>query len=164
MSNPHASSRNWGRIVQFTLYADDRDKAAFFYKAVFGWAITTWEKNERWDTPMFIENAGIATGDLKGHIAKGGPQAKSMNGFEPIIAVRSLAATEMAITANGGEVLEYTPFMNGVGHLRFRDPAGNVLQAFQFNAERRISRKATSNKRMQLTRSAKANGRRGPRS
>jgi hypothetical protein len=55
------------------------------------------------------------------------------------------------------------PYVKGVGgFLRFQDPAGNVVEAFQFSAGKQL--RAPSNKRMQLTRSAMANGRRGPRS
>src|SRR5439155_26979479 len=101
---------------------------------------------------------------LRGHLA---PRkvSESIHGFECVVSVASLIKTAAAVLANGGTVLEHVPFIKQVGgQLRFRDPEGNVVQAFQFPTNRPTARKATSNKRMQLTRSARANGRRGPRS
>jgi predicted enzyme related to lactoylglutathione lyase len=152
-----------GRVAQFIIYGDDPETVASFYAAVFGWRISGLNVGEGLPRVFIIDDPRSGPGGpLRGHISR--RKARSpISGFECIVGVESLSKTAAAVKRHGGRVLKNVPFMKGVGGLlRFRDPRGNVVQAFQFRDERRP--RATSNKRMQLTRSAKAHGRRGPRS
>jgi predicted enzyme related to lactoylglutathione lyase len=152
-----------GRVAQFTIYADDPETVASFYAAVFGWSISGLNIGEGQPRALIINDPRSGSGaPLRGHVStrKGD---SPVGGFACTIAVASLTRTEAAIRRHGGVILDTFPFIKGVGgRIRFQDPGGNVVEAFQFSAERR--RGATSNKRMQLTRSARVNGRRGPRS
>jgi len=149
---------NYG-VSQFIVYADDPDRAAAFYRAVFGW-----ETSPLGPPPGLVINNPGSRRVLRGHLALR-TASESIHGFECVVSVASLTKTAAAVLANGGTVLQHVPFIRSVGgQLRFRDPEGNVVQAFQFPRNRTTGRRATSNKRMQLTRSARANGRRGPRS
>jgi len=151
-----------GRLAQFIVYGEDPDTLASFYAAVFGWRISGLKIGESLPRIFFIEDPRAGPGGpLRGHVSarlSGGP----VNGFECVVSVESINRTAGAVKRHGGRVIEHIPFIRGVGGLlRFEDPAGNIVQAAQMFERRR---KATSNKRMQLTRSATANGRRGPRS
>ena len=152
-----------GRVAQFTIYADDPETVASFYAAVFGWSISGLNIGDGRPRALIIDDPRSGSGSpLRGHVNKRKGD-NPIRGCECTIAVASLTETEAAIRRHGGVILDTIPFMKGVGgRIRFQDPGGNIVEAFQFTAERR--RGATSNKRMQLTRSARVNGRRGPRS
>ena len=152
-----------GRVAQFIIYGENPETLASFYRAVFGWRITGLKFDEGLPPLFFIDDPRAGRGGaLRGKVSPPllGDPAK---GFECVVAVRSVKRTATAVTRHGGRVVQFAPFMRGVGGLlRFEDPAGNLVQAAQMVGRR--GSKATSNKRMQLTRSALANGRRGPRS
>src|SRR5205809_319513 len=123
-------SSNLG-VRQFIVYADDPERAAAFYRAVFGWEISPLGP-----APGLVINNPGSRRVLRGHLA---PRkvSESIHGFECVVSVASLIKTAAAVLANGGTVLEHVPFIKQVGgQLRFRDPEGNVVQAFQFPTNR----------------------------
>ena len=151
-----------GRLAKFIIYGDDPEALASFYAAVFGWKVTRFRISDQLPRVLMIDDPRSGRGGpLRGDVSMRDSSSPT-NGFECIVWVRSLTRAAAAVERHGGRVVYHAPFIRGVGGvLRFHDPAGNVVQAAQpFEPQRR----ATSNKRMQLTRSAMANTRRGPRS
>jgi predicted enzyme related to lactoylglutathione lyase len=142
--------RRSGRLVQFAIHARDQQKAASFYEAVFGWQSSPLRVDDGAPPDFVIENPSLAK--LRGLIVKR-EKGSAITGFECIVGVESLETVESAIVANGGTILEGVAFTPGVGgHLRFADPDGNVVQAFQFaRVESSMRGRATSNARMQRT-------------
>ena len=137
-----------GRVAQFTIHADDPETVASFYSAVFGWNITGLNVGEGQPRALIINDPRSGSGaPLRGHVSKRKAHSP-VGGFLCTIAVASLTRTGAAIRRHGGVILDTFPFIKGVGgRIRFQDPGGNVVEAFQFTAERK--RLATSNKRMQ---------------
>jgi predicted enzyme related to lactoylglutathione lyase len=161
-----AGPRRPAAIFNFEIQADDAASLASFYRAVFGWSITRFAAPEKWGLPatFMIANAS-RRGPIHGRIDVRNETTPRVNGFLCSVRVASLERTAKAVVRNGGTVISELPFIPKVGgHLFIGDPAGNVVLAVQFPGDRKWMRRTTSNKRMQLTRSAKANGRRGPRS
>ena len=152
-----------GRFAKFFLYGDDPAALADFYAKVFGWKVTRFKFGENLPEEVMVEAPCAGPRDkFVGNLSARDSGSPS-NGFECVLWVTSLDRTALEIERHGGRVVYLAPFIKRVGGmLRFHDPAGNVGCAVQPLAAR--ATKATSNKRMQLTRSAKANGRRGPRS
>jgi predicted enzyme related to lactoylglutathione lyase len=123
------------KLVQFAIHARDPEQAAAFYRAVFGWQISRFAAPEKYGLPahLIIENAGNGDAVLKGHIETRTESEPVVTGFECTIAVESVESIAAAVRANGGKVLRHVAFEPEIGGLvRFTDPDGNVVLAFQF--------------------------------
>jgi len=152
-----------GRFAKFVIYGDDPDALASFYTRVFGWKVTRFKLREPPPGAIMIDAPQARPGSFIRGQVRTRDAGSPTNGFEFVVWVASTTRTAAAVERHGGRVVYHAPIVQGIGGvLRFHDPAGNVVLAAVPYAE--TKRKATSNKRMQLTRSAKANGRRGPRS
>jgi predicted enzyme related to lactoylglutathione lyase len=118
-----------GRPIHFELAALDPQRAVAFYRAVFGWDISTW------GGPM--EYYLIHTGDPKepgidGAIA---PSTDGTVGTTMTIGVPSLDAAVEAVTNSGGTVLFSRHAVPGVGYLAYcKDTEGNVIGLMQEDA------------------------------
>ena len=114
-------------LAHFAINADDVDRSAAFYEAVFGW------KLRAWGPPGFfqIEGAGVR-GALQQRRSLDGVR---LHGFECTFAVASLDAVEATVRAQGGKVVLERSVIAGVGTLMFfADPDGNVFGAMQYDA------------------------------
>jgi uncharacterized protein len=101
--------------------AEDPRRAAAFYESVFGWTVDT----NRPD-PSFEDG----TGHVIGHFVADQPTAGEA-GVRPYVYVERLDDTLEKISAHGGAV-ETAPYPEGdLWVATFRDPAGNVLGAWQ---------------------------------
>jgi hypothetical protein len=94
------------RVVHFEIQADDVERAATFYRTVFGWEIVKWGSPvmEYWFVmtgPKDTQEPGIHGGLLKRQTPLAEKQCGA-NAFVCTIQVESFDATAEKILANGG--------------------------------------------------------------
>jgi len=124
-----------GKVVQFAIYARDPERVAAFYRAVFGWEITSLPVSaEPGATEVHIvEGLAADDADLRARIETPPDIQLGTSGFECTIAVESVETVRVAVLANGGSIIDGMPFVPGVGaRLRLADPEGNTVTAMQF--------------------------------
>jgi len=109
-----------GGISYLRIPADDPDRSADFYEAVFGWTV----RRGRPD-PAFGDGSGHVIGHFRTDHAVAGE-----GGVRPYIFVESLDETLERIRAHCEVVQE--PYPEGdLWVALFRDPAGNVVGVWQ---------------------------------
>ncbi len=96
------------RVVHFEIYAEDPERAAAFYKAVFDWQIDKWEGGqfEYWmvmTAPKDSKEPGI-NGGLLPRPAKTPPQQCGTNAFVCTVQVDDFDAISKKILDAGGTV------------------------------------------------------------
>jgi uncharacterized protein len=108
-------------ISYLRIPAEEPDRSAAFYEAVFGW-----EVDRSREEPSFTDG----TGHVIGHFS---PQHEVTGkaGVRPYIFVGNVDETLEKVAASGGEV-ETEPYPEGdLWVATFRDPAGNVIGVWQ---------------------------------
>ena len=96
------------RVVHFEIQADDIERAAKFYREIFGWTIEKWPGLE-WEywgimtAEKDSKEAGINGGLLK-RPAKTPPHECGTNAYVCTVQVEDFDATAKKITAAGGTV------------------------------------------------------------
>lgn len=107
-----------GSITYLHIPAADVERAAAFYRDVFGWQIN----NPDSDRSSFDDPSGQLSGAwVSDHLAATEP------GLLPYIYVDRVEETITRVLAQGGEIVT-KPFHSGLLTIAtFRDPAGNVL-------------------------------------
>lgn len=119
------------RIVHFEIHAENPERAATFYKAVFGWQIT------KWAGPMdyWIIKTGEGPGIDGGLVKRRGPapaEGQAVNAFPCTVDVTDVDSTLSAVTRAGGTVAVPKMPIPGVGWLAyFKDTEGNIFGAMQ---------------------------------
>ena len=111
-----------GKICYLEIPAEEPERAASFYSAVFGWKM-----RRRGDgAAAFDDNVGGVSGAfVSGRLPAHGPA------LLVYVMVADIATTIELIVANGGEIVE-PPIPEAPEVVaRFRDPAGNVLGLYQ---------------------------------
>lgn len=114
------------RVVHFEIAADDPERAAAFYRSVFGWKI------EKWDGPM--EYWVVTTGPKEEPGIDGGLGRRSEPGAgtENTIAVDSVDEAVKKVVAGGGKVTRPKHPIPGVGWLAYcADTEGNQFGLMQ---------------------------------
>lgn len=96
------------RVVHFEIQADDVERAATFYRTVFGWEIVKWGSPvmEYWFVmtgPKDTKEPGIHGGLLKRQVPLGEKQCGA-NAFVCTMQVENFDVTAEKILANGGAV------------------------------------------------------------
>jgi predicted enzyme related to lactoylglutathione lyase len=115
-----------GKLSYVQIPALDVDRSAAFYTAVFGWS-------SRDDKNPAHRSFGDTTGDLIGAFVTGHAISREP-GVLPYVYVDRIDDTIATIEANGGEVVR-APYPEGdLWVATFRDPAGNVIGAWQAGA------------------------------
>jgi hypothetical protein len=115
------------RVTHFEIPTNNPDKAAAFYKEVFGWQSNKWEGPVDYWLVMTgpKETTGIDGGFYK---PDGGP----LSGIVNTIEVSDLDAHVTKIKANGGAVVVDKMAVPGVGWMvYFKDVEGNVWGLMQ---------------------------------
>lgn len=118
-------------LAAFAIHADDVERAAAFYEAVFGWRI------EPWGPPGFylIQTGPDEAPGVQGLLQKRQElrTGTGLNGFEPTFAVDDVDAVLAAVEANGGTVTMGKSPIPTVGVLvRFLDTEGNDVGAMKY--------------------------------
>jgi uncharacterized protein len=110
-----------GGVSYLRIPAPDVQAVAAFYRAVFGWTL-------RGDpeSPSFDDGTGHVIGHFMPDLAVAGEA-----GFRPYVYVEDLGATVAVAVAQGGDVVT-PPYPEGDLRVAvFRDPAGNLVGAWQ---------------------------------
>lgn len=114
------------RVVHFDLSADDPQRAAAFYRNLFGWKIERWDgPSEYWLlTPGEANQSGL-TGGIARRVAPGDSTAL-------VYDVASLDDAAARVVACGGSIREPKQPLRGVGYLvACRDTEGNTFCLLQ---------------------------------
>ena len=110
-----------GGVSYVRIPAEDPERSAAFYEAVFGWQV-----HLRSADPSFEDG----TGHVIGHFMTD-PAVAGDAGGRPYIFVERLDATLQQVAAHGGEIVT-PPYPEGdLWVATFRDPAGNVIGVWQ---------------------------------
>jgi predicted enzyme related to lactoylglutathione lyase len=121
------------RVVHFEIHAENPERAAVFYTAVFGWTIKKWEGPvDYWlVTTGPTDQRGIDGGLL---IRRGAAPAEGqpVNAYVCTIGVASVDDTLATVKASGGTIaLEKMP-VPGIGWLAYaKDTEGNIFGVLQ---------------------------------
>jgi predicted enzyme related to lactoylglutathione lyase len=115
-----------GKICYIEMPANDIQRAAEFYKNVFGWQI-----RQRGDGSIAFDDT---IGEVSGTWVLNRPVAAEP-GLLIYIMVDSVAKTVEAVIANGGEIAQPIGADAPEITARFRDPSGNVMGLYQQPAQ-----------------------------
>lgn len=118
-------------LAFFAIHADDVERAAGFYEAVFGWRF------QPWGPPGFylIETGDEASPGIRGalHQRSEPRSGTGLNGFEPTFSVDDVDAVLAAVEAHGGTVtVGKTPIPTVGTLIRFLDTEGNDVGAMKY--------------------------------
>ena len=121
------------KLATVALHADDVDRAAAFYEAVFGWRF------EPWGPPGFylIHTGTEADPGIQGLLQKRHEPrtGTGLNGLEPTFAIDDLDAVLAAVRANGGTItMDKAPIPTVGTLIRFLDTEGNDVGAMQYDS------------------------------
>jgi predicted enzyme related to lactoylglutathione lyase len=128
------------RIVHFEIHASNPDRAATFYRKVFGWDIQEFlipgvdvaTENRYWQVSTGSEPAASINGGLL--VRRGAPPAvgQAVNAFVCTIAVASVDRRVELAMAEGGTLAHPRMPIRGVGWLAYlTDPDGNLFGVLQ---------------------------------
>jgi uncharacterized protein len=120
------------RPTHFEIHAENPERAAAFYTAVFGW------KFQKWDGPMpywLITTGTEAPGINGGMVPRLGPapaEGQAVNAYAITTKVASVDASVAAITANGGTIALAKMPIPAMGWLAYaKDTEGNIFGVMQ---------------------------------
>jgi uncharacterized protein len=111
-----------GKICYIEIPATDIARSAEFYKRVFGWNV---RKRSDGSTAFDDKVNEVSGAWIVGRPPSGAP------GLLVYIMVDSVAKTNEAVVANGGEIVQPIGVDAPEITARFRDPGGNVLGLYQ---------------------------------
>lgn len=116
------------RVIHFDLSADNPERAAEFYKKVFGWRVDKWEGPEDyWMIQTGTENQPGITGGIAGRIK---PEDTTAVVFD----VDSVDGVSEQVVNSGGVIREEKKAIPGVGYLVMcRDTEGNTFGIMQID-------------------------------
>jgi predicted enzyme related to lactoylglutathione lyase len=114
------------RVVHFEINTDDPERAAAFYRELFGWKITKWDSDamDYWMVDTGEEGPGINGGLLK--------RPHSNYSTVNTVNVEDLDAALRKVKSAGGQVTSPKFPVAGVGWLAYAtDTEGNVFGILQ---------------------------------
>ena len=113
------------RVVHFEINVADPERAAAFYRDVFGWEITRWGEHEYW----LVSTGDPGRSGIDGAIV---PARNGAPGTINTVQVESVAEVARAVEAAGGRVTMPETPIPGVGTVIYcTDPAGTTFGALQ---------------------------------
>jgi predicted enzyme related to lactoylglutathione lyase len=115
-----------GRVIHFELNADDPERAAQFYRRVFGWTIDKWDGPEDY---WLVTTGPESEPGIGGAItSRMGPGITTVNTVD----VDDLDAALERAGAAGGTVVLPKMIVPGVGFLAYiKDTEGNIVGLMQ---------------------------------
>lgn len=120
------------RVIHFEIPTDNPDRAAEFYRTVFGWQIQKWEGPQ--DYWLVSTGKDSEPGINGGLMRRQHPGAGTCN----TIGVASLDEAIANITKHGGKIVVPKMAIPGVGYLAYSsDTEGNIFGVMQ--ADKRAS-------------------------
>ena len=116
------------RPIHFDLSAEDPQRAANFYRSVFGWNVKKWEGPEDyWMIKTGDEAEPGITGGIAGRIRPNDTTAM-------IFDVTSVDEVSKEVCTSGGEIREQKKTIPGVGYLVMcKDTEGNTFGIMQID-------------------------------
>ena len=106
------------RVIHFEITAKDTERAAAFYRQVFGWTI------EKWDGP--VDSWLVTTGADDEPGINGAIMTEGAGATVNTIDVLSVDDFAQQVTANGGKVISEKTTVSGVGYFHYcEDTEGN---------------------------------------
>jgi predicted enzyme related to lactoylglutathione lyase len=115
-----------GRPYHFELAADDPERLADFYRAVFGWQIDRWEGGAE---DYWLVTTGDSGPGINGGIGRKRPR---FEGTTNTIGVDDVDAAVAAVERNGGSVVMPKTEIPGVGVLAYcADTEGTLFGLMQ---------------------------------
>ena len=121
-----------GRLVHFEIHAEDLDRAAAFYSAVFGWTFTVYQPGFY---SLITTGPDGEPGINGGLIKRKGPapaEGAPVFGYVCTIDTADLDAALKAAAANGATEALPRQAIRGVGWLAYvKDTEGNILGMMQ---------------------------------
>ena len=108
------------RVIHFEVMAEDPERAAEFYKKVFGWQIHKWEGPEDY---WLVTTGGDDTPGINGGIAR------SQNGPLTVNTVEVPSVDEYAekVVASGGQVVVPKMSIPGIGYQIYCKDSEGIL-------------------------------------
>lgn len=119
------------RPVHFEIHAEQPDRAAAFYTAVFSWQFSQWGGQDYW----LIKTGEGEPGIDGGMVRRMGPppiEGQAVNAYVCTIGTDDLAAVTAKVAAASGTVALPKMPIPGVGWLAyFKDTEGNIFGVMQ---------------------------------
>ncbi len=114
------------RVVHFEIPTDNPERAARFYREVFGWQIQKWQgPTEYW----LVTTGPDGQSGINGGLTRRQPPN---SGTVNTIAVASVDQAVASIEAKGGKTVMPKTTLPGVGYLAYcQDTEGNVFGVMQ---------------------------------
>ncbi|MES2124576.1 MAG: VOC family protein [Gemmatimonadota bacterium] len=120
------------RPVHFEIHCENAERAANFYRTLFGWTIT------KWDGPWeyWLVGTGSGTPGIDGAlVSRRGPAPAAdapVSAYVITMDVASCDDSVAAITANGGTIALPKMPIPGIGWLAYgKDTEGNIFGVMQ---------------------------------
>jgi hypothetical protein len=118
-------------LTHFEIAADKPERAAKFYKAVFGWEIKKWGQIDYW----VIDTKHGKKPGINGGLMKRSGLFKKKGGFNSFICtveVKDIEEIAKKVKKAGGKWANEGGLIHGVGfHQYFKDTEGNIFGALQ---------------------------------
>lgn len=120
-------------VSHFEIPARDMERAARFYREVFGWTVEALP----WEGPPYYKVRGSVAEDRPGREGIDGGLLPAGQGIEHPLLMIHISEAELTacldrIVAAGGRIdLPATPIETMGFYARFRDPEGNLLGLWQ---------------------------------
>ena len=112
------------KFVHIDIAADDPQRAADFYKKVFGWGVQKLEG----PTPYWLISPPSSPGEAPPIGAGVARREEPWQSVTPTIDVSSADEYARRIEAEGGSIVQSKTLIPGIGHLvTFKDTEGNVF-------------------------------------
>ncbi len=116
------------RVVHFELAVDDAERAATFYRNVFGWKV------DKWEGPMDYWLITTGSSDERGIDGAFTQRSEGFRNTVNTIDVQALDEHLAQIEAQGGKILMPKGPVPGVGWLAYaEDTEGNVFGMMQMD-------------------------------
>jgi predicted enzyme related to lactoylglutathione lyase len=125
------------RIVHFEIHANEPERAAEFYKKVFGWEITKWDSPEMeyWmvmTAPKDSTEPGINGGMIRRKDCDPVTEKQAVNAFVCTMLVENIDVTAEAIVKAGGTLaLPRFAIANMAWQAYYKDTEGNIFGIHQ---------------------------------
>jgi len=119
------------RVVHFEIHADDPERAAKFYRAVFGWQVTKWDGPiDYW---MVVTGPRDQPGIDGGIIKRQGPlSGDGVIAYVCTLDVSSVDEYAAKVTAHGGQIVVPKMPIPTVGWMAYaKDTEGNIFGIHQ---------------------------------
>jgi uncharacterized protein len=120
------------RVVHFEIHAEDPERAAAFYRAVFGWEIKRWGEQPYWLVSTGPDGTPGINGGLLPRRGPAPAEGQPVNAYVCTVQVDDLDGDLAKALLHGGTLAVPKMPIPGVGWLAYcKDPEGNILGIMQ---------------------------------